>query len=154
MLNQSKQFGPVAGFATTEKARRAMLKRQQAVRVQTIREFIAIDPEHQAQVAALIDASASAQIASSTESAGADASGQQQQQQVVAAASLSRTFGTESTNSRSINMLAAVAAGASVLAARYQRWRKRRLAEAAANRLASMLQFDPLAAWLDDDHRG
>ena len=44
--------------------------------------------------------------------------------------------------------------GDAQLLARYQRWRKRRLAEAAAARLASMLQFDPLAAWLDDDsHR-
>jgi hypothetical protein len=148
MLDQSK-FGQVSGYMT-EKARLAKMRRE-AVRVQTIREFIAIDPEHEQQVAALINASTSAQVASSSEGAGSDAASAQQQ--TIAAASLSRNFTTESTSTRSINLLAAVAAGASVLAARYQRWRKRRLAEAAATRLASMLQFDPLAAWLDDERR-
>ncbi|MEA2709567.1 MAG: hypothetical protein QOF78_2168 [Phycisphaerales bacterium] len=151
ILSNANRFGPVAGFATTEAARRAL--RRQAVSVQTIREFITIDPEHPGQIATMT-VNASAARTASSESAGDEQAQQQQQHQTIAAASLSRNFATESANSRSINILAAVAAGASVLAARYQRWRKRRLAEAAAARLASMLQFDPLAAWLDDDrHR-
>ena len=154
MLANGRRYGEVAGFATAEKLRREL--RRQAVSVQTMREFITIDPEHNAaQLAAMTARATSGQTSAGGEAtAEAQAGQQQQQQQTIAAASLSRNFATESTSTRSINILAAVAAGASVLAARYQRWRKRRLAEAAAARLASMLQFDPLAAWLDDDdHR-
>jgi hypothetical protein len=154
MLSSGHRFGEVAGFATAQKLRRDL--RRQALSVQAIGEFIVIDPEHNpAQLAQITARAASAQTAAA-ESSGAEeqAGQQQQQQQTIAAASISRNFATESTSTRSINILAAVAAGASVMAARYQRWRKRRLAEAAAARLASMLQFDPLAAWLDDDrHR-
>jgi hypothetical protein len=151
MLSSGSRYGEVSGFATAEKLRRDL--RRQAIRVQTIREFIAIDPEHNAAELAAFTARATSGQTSADEAAGQAQEGQQQhQQQTIAAASLSRNFTTESTSTRSINILAAVAAGASVLAARYQRWRKRRLAEAAAARLASMLQFDPLAAWLDDDN--
>jgi len=153
MLSSGTRFGEVAGFGTAEKLRRDL--RRQAISVQSMREFITIDPEHNpAQLAMITARAASAQTAAAESSGAQEQVGQQSQQQTIAAASISRNFATESTSTRSINILAAVAAGASVMAARYQRWRKRRLAEAAAARLASMLQFDPLAAWLDDDrHR-
>jgi len=51
--------------------------------------------------------------------------------------------------------MAAVVAGITFGAIHFHRWRKRRLeaATAAAEKLASLLQFDPLAVWMDHPRR-
>ena len=51
-------------------------------------------------------------------------------------------------NSSSHNFLAAAGAGVAIVAVQLHQWRKRK-ANAAANKLAGLLAFDPLAVWLD-----
>jgi hypothetical protein len=67
----------------------------------------------------------------------------------MAAAGLTATS-AEIRSSASRNFLAAAAAGTVVVAVQLHQWRKRKLA-AAASKLATLLQFDPLAVWLDGD---
>jgi hypothetical protein len=66
----------------------------------------------------------------------------------LAAASLTPTTADIKSNS-SRSFLAAAAAGVAVVGIQLHQWRKRKLA-AAANKLAGLLQFDPLAVWLDE----
>jgi hypothetical protein len=67
----------------------------------------------------------------------------------VAAASLTPSA-VEIRSQTNRNFLAAASAGVVVVAVQLHQWRKRKL-QAAASKLATLLQFDPLAVWLDGD---
>jgi hypothetical protein len=143
MLEGNAKYGQVNGFAQAERARRTV--KRVSVRVSTLSELAVIDPE-QAQVAMHMIAAGETAVVASAESGEAT----EEQSVDVQAVAGNRAFATDTPSSRNINILAAVAAGASVLATRWMRWRKRKLATVANSRLANMLQFDPLAVWLDD----
>jgi hypothetical protein len=113
--------------------------------VQTLAELAVVDPE-QAQLASGVLAQQSAAVAEDD----AQAEGQVQQ-----AAMASFTPATPTTTANVHNIMAAVVAGATFVTIYWHRWKKRRLEEAAAaaNKLAGLLRFDPLAVWLDDNDR-